>query len=224
MTKEAIGLTVATVQASIGYSKKEELANALSHGLGVLAGILALLFSVNKGLGVLTGIQLTGVILYCFTIILLFLCSTLYHSVSEPKLKHKLKIADHCAIYLLIAGTYTPLMQNILDAQQAKWILIAIWTLAVAGILFKTIFIHRFKVFSLILYLIMGWLCSVVMSDLSKAMSPLGFTLLLAGGIFYSVGVIFYVNKRIPYNHAIWHLFVLFGALSHFLCIYLTVI
>ncbi|WP_258406850.1 PAQR family membrane homeostasis protein TrhA [Shewanella rhizosphaerae] len=206
------------------YSRAEELANALSHGLGVIAGILALAFSLHKGWDRLTDLQLGGLALYCLSIILLFLCSTLYHSVSAPKLKHKLKIADHCAIYLLIAGTYTPLMQILLDSVEADAILIAIWSLALGGILFKTLFIHRFKIFSLVLYLVMGWLCVIVMKQLLAAMTPLGFQLLLAGGIFYSTGVIFYVGKRIPYNHAIWHLFVLAGALSHFLCVYLTVI
>ncbi len=206
------------------YSFSEELANAISHGIGVIAGVLALIFSINKGTTSLTTVQLIGVIVYCSSIILLFLCSTLYHSVTNPRLKHKLKIADHCAIYLLIAGTYTPLMLITLTGEQAQIILIAIWSLAIGGVLFKTIFIHRFKVFSVILYLAMGWLCMVVLEELIAAMTPLGFNLLLAGGIFYSVGVIFYVGKRIPYNHAIWHLFVLFGALSHFLCVYLTLL
>ncbi|QYJ99951.1 PAQR family membrane homeostasis protein TrhA [Shewanella psychrotolerans] len=206
------------------YSKKEELANGVSHGLGIAAGILALIFSVNKGFEHLSITQLTGVIVYCCSIILLFLCSTLYHSVSDPRLKHKLKIADHCAIYLLIAGTYTPLMLIEFSGDKASIMLAAIWGIALGGVLFKTIFIHRFKVFSLVLYLTMGWLCMLVLEDLIAAMTPLGFQLLLLGGLFYSVGVIFYVVKRIPYNHAIWHLFVLAGALSHFLCVYLTVI
>ncbi|ASJ96673.1 MULTISPECIES: PAQR family membrane homeostasis protein TrhA [Shewanella] len=212
------------VSIAAPYSRSEELANAMSHGLGVLAGILALIFSMMKGWDSLSDLQLGGMLIYCLSIILLFLCSTLYHSVSDPKLKHKLKIADHCAIYLLIAGTYTPLMLIQLGSAEADGILLAIWCLALGGILFKTLFIHRFKIFSLVLYLVMGWLCVIVMKQLLEAMSTLGFQLLMAGGIFYSVGVIFYVGKRIPYNHAIWHLFVLAGALSHFLCVYLTVL
>ncbi|OEG75807.1 hemolysin III family protein [Shewanella colwelliana] len=211
-------------KAKPAYSSREEFANAISHGLGIIAGIIALIFSIIKGVDTLTPVQLFGVILYCSSIILLFSCSTLYHSVSDVGLKHKLKIADHCAIYLLIAGTYTPLMLIELNNSQTNWILSAIWIIAIGGVLFKTLFIHRFKVFSVILYLVMGWLCVFVMNDLIAAMSSLGFSLLLIGGLFYSVGVIFYVVKRIPYNHAIWHLFVLGGALSHFLCIYLTVI
>ncbi|MCS6180368.1 PAQR family membrane homeostasis protein TrhA [Shewanella baltica] len=206
------------------YSIKEEIANSVSHGLGVIAGIVALVLMLLKGQDHLMPIQLTGVAIYGASIIVLFLCSTLYHSVSHSGWKHKLKIADHCAIYCLIAGTYTPLMLISLQGTQSIVILTAIWSLAIGGILFKTLFIHKFKKLSLVLYLAMGWLCVTVMGDLTAAMSELGFNLLILGGLFYTLGVVFYVGKRIPFNHAIWHLFVLGGAMSHFLCIYLTVI
>ncbi|MCS6161291.1 hemolysin III family protein [Shewanella baltica] len=206
------------------YSIKEEIANSVSHGLGVIAGIVALVLMLLKGQDHLTPIQLTGVAIYGASIIVLFLCSTLYHSVSHSGWKHKLKIADHCAIYCLIAGTYTPLMLISLQGTQSIVILTAIWSLAIGGILFKTLFIHKFKKLSLVLYLAMGWLCVTVMGDLTAAMSELGFNLLILGGLFYTLGVVFYVGKRIPFNHAIWHLFVLGGAMSHFMCIYLTVI
>ena len=133
-------------------------------------------------------------------------------------------MADHCAIYTLIAGTYTPMMLISLQSTQATVVLTAIWSLALGGVIFKTLFIGRFKAFSVVLYLVMGWLCVTVMGDLKTHMSDLGLSLLLAGGLFYSLGVIFYVGKRIPFNHAIWHFFVLGGAFSHFLCIYLTVL
>ncbi|MGI2217535.1 PAQR family membrane homeostasis protein TrhA [Shewanella baltica] len=215
----------ANIHAKSGpYSIKEEIANSVSHGLGVIAGVVALVLMLLKGQDHLTPIQLTGVAIYGASIIVLFLCSTLYHSVSHSGWKHKLKIADHCAIYCLIAGTYTPLMLISLQGTQSIVILTAIWSLAIGGILFKTLFIHKFKKLSLVLYLAMGWLCVTVMGDLTAAMSELGFNLLILGGLFYTLGVIFYVGKRIPFNHAIWHLFVLGGAMSHFLCIYLTVI
>lgn len=209
---------------SSGYTVKEEWANSVSHGVGVIAGVFALIISLIKGQDTLSAMQMFGVVVYCLSIILLFSCSTLYHYVSSPILKHKLKIADHCAIYFLIAGTYTPLMLIPLEGVKANVILISIWMLAFGGVVFKTLFINRFKKFSVGLYLLMGWLCATIMSELTDTMSALGFQLLLWGGIFYSVGVIFYVGKRIPYNHAIWHLFVLAGALSHFLCVYLTLI
>ncbi len=207
-----------------GYSLNEEIANSLSHGLGVLAGITGLIAMLLKGMDSLNGIQLTGVIIYGVSLILLFLSSTLYHSVTNTHWKHKLKIADHCAIYCLIAGTYTPLMLISLQGELSIIILTAIWSLAIGGILFKTLFIHKFKKLSLILYLAMGWLCITVIGELTAAMSEMGLKLLILGGLFYTLGVIFYVGKRIPYNHAIWHLFVLAGAMSHFFCIYLTVI
>ncbi len=214
----------ATASPKSDYGVVEELANSITHGIGVLAGIAALIAMLIKADGQLNAADTIGLTVYGLSIIMLFLASTLYHSSKTPLWRKRFKMADHCAIYLLIAGTYTPLMSISLQNDSATLILTAIWLLALGGIIFKTLFIGRFKGLSVILYLVMGWLCVTIMGDLIKGMSDLGFNLLLAGGAFYSIGVIFYVNKRIPYNHAIWHLFVLAGALSHFLCIYLTVI
>lgn len=206
------------------YCHKEERANAISHGFGVVAGVVGLVLMLLKAPAELTFAQISGVVVYGLSIIVLFLASTLYHSSQSVVWRKRFKMADHCAIYTLIAGTYTPMMLISLQSAQATTVLIAIWTLALGGIIFKTLFIGRFKVFSVLLYLIMGWLCVTVMGDLKTQMSDLGISLLLAGGLFYSLGVIFYVGKRIPFNHAIWHIFVLGGAFSHFLCIYLTVL
>jgi hemolysin III len=207
------------------YSHKEETANVITHGIGVLLGLIALYFMLLKGYQQQVGsINLFGLGVYGTSIVLLFLASTLYHASRSELWRKRLKIADHCAIYTLIAGTYTPLMLLTLNTSKAGSVLLVIWLIALGGIIFKTLFIGRFKAFSVILYLVMGWMCVTVMDDLVSAMSPLGFKLLLGGGILYSLGVIFYVTKRIPYNHAIWHLFVLGGALAHFLCIYLTAI
>ncbi|MEH6464220.1 MAG: hemolysin III family protein [Shewanella psychromarinicola] len=206
------------------YCHKEETANSLSHGLGILAGIVGLILMLTKAPAHLSFIQLAGVFIYGISIIALFLASTLYHSSKTTLWRRRFKMADHCAIYTLIAGTYTPMMLISLQSPQATRVLIAIWALALGGIIFKTLFIGRFKAFSVVLYLVMGWLCVTVIGDLNQHMSDVGLGLLFAGGLFYSLGVIFYVGKRIPFNHAIWHLFVLGGAVSHFLCIYLTVL
>jgi len=205
------------------YSVKEELANAISHGLGVVAGIIGLVFMLIDARDDLSSIQMSGVIIYSASIIVLFLASTLYHSSRTLVWRKRFKMADHCAIYTLIAGTYTPLMLITLQDDNALNILTAIWCLALGGIVFKTLFIGRFKAFSLILYLLMGWLCVTVMHDLIANMSKTSFNLLITGGLSYSLGVIFYANKKIPYNHAIWHFFVLGGAFAHFFCIYLIV-
>ncbi|MGX9461656.1 PAQR family membrane homeostasis protein TrhA [Shewanella sp. A14] len=212
------------VRSGSDYGHAEEKANALSHALGVIAGIVGLILMLIKAPDNLSLLQMSGVTIYGISIIALFLSSTLYHSSKSPLWRKRYKMADHCAIYTLIAGTYTPMMLISLQSIQATTVLIAIWCLALGGIIFKTLFIGRFKAFSVVLYLVMGWLCVTVISDLKNQMTDLGLGLLLAGGLFYSLGVIFYVGKRIPFNHAIWHIFVLGGAFSHFLCIYLTVL
>jgi hemolysin III len=129
---------------------------------------------------------------------------------------------DHCAIYLLIAGTYTPFLLVGLNSPLAKGLMIVIWSLALLGILFKLTIAHRFKILSLVTYLTMGWLSLIVVYQLAVKLAVGGVTLLAVGGVVYSLGVIFYVCKRIPYNHAIWHGFVLGGSVCHFLAIYLT--
>ena len=131
-----------------------------------------------------------------------------------------LKKFDHCAIYLLIAGTYTPFLLVALDTPLAQGLMVVIWGLALAGVVFKLIFINRFKKVSLFTYLMLGWLSLVVIYQLYLHLDGTGLLLLGLGGLIYSLGVIFYVAKRIPYNHAIWHLFVLGGSLCHFMAIY----
>lgn len=147
--------------------------------------------------------------------ILLYLASTLYHAIPHPPAKRWLKKVDHCAIYLLIAGTYTPFLLIGLASPLAKWLMVVIWLMAAVGIMFKLAFAHRFRVISIVTYLTMGWLSLVVIYQLVQRLA--------AGGVIYSLGVIFYVWERIPFNHAIWHGFVLGGTVCHFLAIYLFV-
>ena len=137
--------------------------------------------------------------------------------------KFWLKRLDHCAIYILIAGTYTPFLLVGLNSPLAHGMLVVIWSLALIGVLFKLAFVHRFEALSVITYLLMGWLSLVVVYQLAMKLSAGGIWLLAIGGIIYSLGVIFYVSKRIPYNHAIWHGFVLGGSVCHFLAIYFYV-
>ncbi|WP_426415076.1 PAQR family membrane homeostasis protein TrhA [Aestuariirhabdus sp. LZHN29] len=206
------------------YSLGEEVANAISHGMGAAAAIVGLTLLMVEAAGVLDALSITGLALYGGSLVLLFLCSTLYHAFTHHKAKAIFKVLDHCAIYLLIAGTYTPFMLITLDGPLATGLLIAIWSLAFVGIVFKTFFIHRFEVVSVLTYLAMGWLSLLVVYQLSEQLEWVGFVLLVVGGVVYSLGVIFYVWHRIPYNHAIWHLFVLGGALCHFLAIFIYVI
>ncbi len=202
-----------------GYSPREEWANRLSHGLGLLLGGLGLVLLLHKGWDQGPRVLLSyGV--YGASLVLLYLASTFYHSVSSVTARRWSKLFDHCAIYLLIAGTYTPFLLVALDTPLAQGLMVVIWGLALAGVVFKLIFINRFKKVSLFTYLMLGWLSLVVIYQLYLHLDGTGLLLLGLGGLIYSLGVIFYVAKRIPYNHAIWHLFVLGGSLCHFMAIY----
>ncbi|MBT0727853.1 PAQR family membrane homeostasis protein TrhA [Rosenbergiella australiborealis] len=206
---------------STGYSFSEEIANSVSHGLGCLFGIVGLILLLNQAIerdaDLITVISYS---LYGGSMIILFLASTLYHAIPNPDAKPWLKKIDHCAIYLLIAGTYTPFLLVGLRSPLAEGLMVVIWALALLGIIFKLVFAHRFKVLSVVTYLLMGWLSLVVIYQMATKLSAASVWLLAIGGIVYSLGVIFYVNRRIPYNHAIWHAFVLGGAICHFCAIY----
>ncbi|WP_200286810.1 PAQR family membrane homeostasis protein TrhA [Pantoea ananatis] len=207
-----------------GYPMAEEIANSISHGLGCLFGIVGLMLLLDKASVMNAG--LTAIVsssLYGGSMILLFLASTLYHAVSHPRAKRVLKKVDHCAIYLLIAGTYTPFLMVGLQSPLAYGLMAVIWGLALLGIIFKLTIAERFKALSLVTYLCMGWLSLIVVYQLAMKLSAGGIWLLASGGIIYSLGVIFYVARRVPFNHAIWHAFVLGGCVCHFCAIYFYV-
>ena len=207
-----------------GYSLAEEVANSISHGIGLVFGIVGLVLLLVQAVD--TNASATAITSYSLdggSMIMLFLASTLYHAIPHQRAKQWLKKFDHCAIYLLIAGTYTPFLLVGLNSPLAKGLMIVIWSLALLGILFKLTIAHRFKILSLVTYLTMGWLSLIVVYQLAVKLAVGGVTLLAVGGVVYSLGVIFYVCKRIPYNHAIWHGFVLGGSVCHFLAIYLYI-
>lgn len=206
------------------YSLAEEIANSISHGIGLVFGIVGLVLLLIQAVDARAGsMAVVSYSLYGGSIILLFLASTLYHAVPCQKAKQWLKKFDHCAIYLLIAGTYTPFLLVGLNSPLARGLMVVIWSMALLGILFKLTVSRRFEALSLLTYLTMGWLSLIVIYQLATKMSSGGVTLLAMGGVIYSVGVIFYVSKRIPFNHAIWHGFVLGGCVCHFMAIYFYV-
>jgi len=207
-----------------GCSLTEEIANSISHGIGFLFGIIGLVLLLTQAVHSQAGaVAITSYSLYGGSMILLFLASTLYHAIPYQRAKYWLKKIDHSAIYLLIAGTYTPFLLVGLKSPLAHGLMVVIWGLALAGIVFKLVFAHRFKAFSLATYLLMGWLSLIVIYQMVTRLPAGSVWLLAAGGIIYSLGVIFYVSKRIPYSHAIWHGFVLGGCLCHFFAIYFYV-
>ncbi|MGR3764740.1 PAQR family membrane homeostasis protein TrhA [Rossellomorea sp. NS-SX7] len=202
---------------------KEEIANAITHGIGFILSIPALvmliIFSVDKG----SPWHIVSFSIFGASMILLYLFSTLLHSFKPSKAKNLFAILDHSAIYILIAGTYTPFM--LVSVRGALgWTLFGIvWGLAVVGIVFKCYFVQRFQVVSTLFYLVMGWLVIIAVKPLYFSLTGAGFSLLLAGGIMYSIGAVFYVWNKLPYNHAIWHLFVLAGSGCMYFCVLLYV-
>jgi hemolysin III len=206
------------------YSLAEEIANSLSHGAGVLFGVIALLLLVLKSVQMDDTLRVVAFSIYGGSIVALFLASTLYHAIPVPRAKRVLKLVDHCAIYLLIAGTYTPFLLLTLGDTFGAVLMVVIWSLAVAGIVFKIFFLHRFHNLSLALYLGMGWLAVLASYQLLANLPRTGIALLLGGGILYSLGTIFYKVDKIPFNHAIWHLFVLAACVCHFLAVYFYVL
>lgn len=200
----------------VPYYPHEEFANAISHGLGMLAAIVATVFMLMKAAASnLSHQQIVGVAVYGISMIVLFLSSTLYHSAKNEVQKTILNRLDHCAIYLLIAGSYTPFLMITLHTTLADVLLVIIWLLAAAGIIFKIFYIDKFPRTSLATYLLMGWLSILAMYQLYQVAPIQLLYLLVAGGLSYSIGTIFYAINKIPYNHAIWHVFVLAGAALH---------
>lgn len=206
------------------YSVAEEWLNSLSHGIGFLLSILGLVAMIVVASKYSSAQSITAVSIYGASLILLFLASTLYHSFQSKNLKKKLKILDHCAIYLLIAGTYTPYMLISLKGAWGYSMVSIIWSLALVGIVFKLFFTEKFPKVSLITYLLMGWLIVIASPVMVDKISSGGLVYLVAGGVIYSLGTLFYAIKQIPFNHAIWHFFVLAGASSHFISIYCYVL
>jgi len=201
------------------YSPGEELANSITHGIGLVLGIAVLVLLVVFSSLRKSAWEVVSCSIYGATFILLYLGSTLYHSARNPRTRKVLKVVDHSAIYLLIAGTYTPYALAPLRGALGWTIFGIIWGCALVGIAFKVFFTGRFKVVSLASYLFMGWLCVVAVKPLYRELSTAGFALFAAGGLCYTTGAVFYAWKSLPWSHAVWHLFVLAGSLCHFFSI-----
>ncbi|NLL80821.1 MAG: hemolysin III family protein [Tissierellia bacterium] len=205
------------------YSKKEEVFNGVTHGIGVVFGIVALTLLLYYAIKEKNVSSIVGFSIYGACIILMFLSSTLYHSFTITKVKEILRVFDHSSIFLFIAGTYTPIVLLTLEGRLKIVMLVAIWAIAILGVTFK-IFTYgkydKYKVFSLLLYIGMGWLAVFPIKYIINATDIHFFYWILLGGLLYTVGTIFYTSKKIPYNHAIWHLFVLAASVSQFLGIF----
>ncbi len=205
------------------YSLKEEIANSITHGIGVVFSIVALTILIVYAVWKKSPINIVAFSIYGLCLTAMFTFSTLYHSFQKEKLKKLFRIFDHSAIYLFIAGTYTPISLLVLKGYWRIGVLVSVWTIALLGILFKIITykkLDKYRAISLIIYIAMGWMAVITANPIIKALSIRFFLWILAGGLIYTFGTIFYAIKRIPFNHAIWHLFVLAGSVVHFLAIF----
>lgn len=214
----------ADVISKKAYSLREEIASSITHGIGILFSVVTLTILLVYAIIDRSVIAIVAFSIYGFCSICLYTSSTLYHSFQNKKIKKILRVFDHSSIFLFIAGTYTPVTLLSMTGYWRIGILSAVWTIALLGIAFK-IFTYdkfdKFKMVSVLMYVLMGWIVVIAIRPMLE-MVPAGFFIwLLAGGIIYTLGTIFYSVKKIPYNHAIWHLFVLGGSVMHFLGIFI---
>lgn len=203
---------------------REEIASSLSHGLGLLFGIVAI--PVLTALATMSGSisAIVGTSIYGFGFLMVYATSTIYHGVTHPKVKRLMNVLDHISIFLLIAGSYTPFILAYYFNTSGITLLCIIWGLALAGIVLKIIFSVRFQLLSTFVYIAMGWLVVFFAKSFFLSM-PLSCAILLGvGGLFYTIGVIFYLWEKLDYNHAIWHVFVLLASICHYVAVLLSVV
>jgi hemolysin III len=202
------------------YSLGEEIASAVSHGIGAALGVVALVALVVRAAAHRDAQSVVAVSVYGATLVLLYLMSTLYHAVTNGRAKSALKVLDHSAIYLLIAGTYTAYCLSALRGTLGWALFVVIWSCAAVGVTAELLKVNRNKILSTALYVVMGWLVIFVAGPVKAALPATSFGLLLAGGGAYTVGAIVYAQKRVPWTHPVWHLFVIAGSTFHFFSIW----
>ena len=199
----------------------EERANMISHGLGLILFLIAV--PILTYYTVSTGVTeyWIGSLLFGISLIMVYMASTLYHSSYNANFRRKFKIFDHVSIYFLIAGSYSPFILTHLNTVSGWSIFIVLWSMVLIGSIVKLWFVDQFKLISTLAYLVMGWLVLFIIKPLFLALPALSFAMIVVGGVFYTVGVYFYLNKKLKFNHLIWHLFVLGGSVSHFIAVFL---
>ena len=208
---------------TVRYSFGEEVANSVTHGVGWLLSVCGLAILVT--LAATTGgtLRVVSCAVFGATLVLLYAASTLYHALPSERAKHVFRVLDHSAIFLLIAGTYTPLSLVAVGGPWGWSLFGAIWSLAAFGVLLNTVAHGRWRWLSITLYVVMGWLVVVAIKPLVAAIEPGVLVMIVAGGLAYTLGLVFYGWNRLPYNHAVWHLFVLTGSVLHYLAILFAV-
>lgn len=206
------------------YTRKEEVVNAITHGVGVLLSIAALVFLIIFSAQTGSPWNVVISVIYGVSMLLLYVSSTLVHSFPEGKTKDIFEIFDHSAIYIFIAGTYTPIMLLVIKGSLGWTLLGIIWGVAIIGVVFKAFYVKKFLFLSTILYIAMGWMIVIVWGPLTATMPAAGIQLLIAGGLLYTFGAIFYVWRGFPFHHAVWHVFVLGGTATHFFAVLIYIL
>jgi hemolysin III len=207
-------------QLNYTYSNSEEQLNIWSHGLALVASIVAFPFLILKAISYSNFWMMSSFIIYGLSLIILFAASTFYHAAKNPKKRRKLNIVDHAAIYILIAGSYTPFCLVALDKNIGWYLFVFVWIFALIGAILKLFYTGKFRKVSIVMYLLMGWQVVFFIKPLKIVLADFGFNLLILGGVFYTIGAVLYSIKKIPYNHATFHVFVLLGSMCHFFAIY----
>lgn len=205
------------------YTKKEEIANAITHGIGALLSVAALVLLIIHSSQQGSAWYVVSFTIYGATMLLLYVSSTLVHSFPEGRIKNLFEIFDHASIYLFIAGTYTPFLFLVVQGAWGWSLFGIVWGMALLGVTFKAFYAKKFVFLSTLIYILMGWLIVLAWKPLIANYDANGIVWLVAGGLLYTVGTIFYVWRSFPFHHAVWHLFVLGGSFSHFMAIYLYV-
>lgn len=206
------------------FYKGEEIANAITHGIGALLSIAALVLLIVFASIEGTAWHVVSFTIYGVTMLLLYISSTLVHSLPKGKAKDLFEIFDHSSIYLFIAGTYTPILLVAIQGTLGWTLFGVIWGIAIVGVLFKAFFTKKFLVLSTVFYVLMGWLIVLAWQPLTEVLHPNGITLLVVGGVFYTLGSVFYVWRGFRYHHMIWHLFVIAGSTAHFFTIFIYIL
>ncbi len=210
----------------IKLSMGEEIANAVTHGIGALLSIAALVLLIVSGVRNGNGLDVTGAIVFGISMFFLYMMSTMCHAfgLKEGKTRKVFRILDHSAIYVLIAGTYTPFCLSAIGGAEGYIILAVQWTLAILGIVFRAVFYDRFVAVHVAIYIAMGWMVAFFVKSLAAVIPQAGIVLLIAGGVFYTIGVIFYSIRMFKYHHMVWHICVMLGTACHFFLVYLFVL
>ena len=198
----------------------EELANFISHAAGGVLSVAALVILIIRAVSLGNTLDIVSFTIFGAALILMYTTSSIFHALKWNKAKEIFEILDHSVIYVLIASTYTPFLLIVVGGKEGITLLVIEWLICILGIVFKSFFVQKFVVFSTLLYIIMGWLVVFVWSDLLASISNLSLIFLILGGLFYTIGTLFYMWRLFKYHHLVWHIFVIFGSIAHFFSVY----